>query len=44
MVAFLIMSAKFATLGLLEINKDYASQFLSMASPTKFYRMAQIIL
>ena len=48
MVAILIMSAIFATLGLLKMkvfwNNVMTSEFLSMTSPTKFYDVTQNVL
>ena len=48
MVIILIMSAKLATLGFLKKRnfkiKVMTSELLTMTSPTKFYRVTQIIL
>ena len=46
MITILMISAKMATLGLLEIkvfwNKSYDVMTSSMTSPTKFYHITQI--
>ena len=48
MVAILMMSAKMATLGLLNIKdfeiKAMTSYFMSLTSKTKFYYVTQIVL